>query len=207
MIAGIKNHIDTNIRYDQTRGAWENFLKELMLEFIEDDKIKQEEAVWLYTCGMSAFSTEMEGLGYLTPDMYLHFPKKREILLPMDDITMLIMALPTYQIFKDKPDNYYLDTYVHLAQWLYDCPAYRVKDPSFSMAADLLTDGHGIQICLINPAHWIAPVDYDNVNDLIRFHDSWGGRPGLQHVGIHEPLYRIEWSNVVPAMAVYPKKE
>ena len=177
-----------------------------MLEFIEDDKINKEDAVWLYTCGMSAFCTEMEGLGYLTCDMYVHFPNKRDVILPMDDITMLVMALPKYELFKNKPDNYYLDTYVHLANWLYDCPAYRINNPSWGAATDQLMDGNGIQICLKNPGHWIAPVDFDNVNNVMRFHDSWGRRPGLKHGGIFEELQSSDWSNVIPAMAVYPKK-
>lgn len=205
MIKGIKNHLDTSIRYDQTQGAWENFLKELMMEFINEGKLSPEDAVYLFTCGMSAFSTEMEGLGYLKPSMYFTFPGKAHVKVQMDDAHMAIPMTPKYEIFKNKPDNYFLDTYVYLAELLYDCPAYRLDNMSFSNAADLLSMGEGIQVCLKNPLHWIAPVDYDNEADEIRFHDSWAGRPGLVNGGVHEPLRRLDWDNVQPSIVVYPK--
>lgn len=205
MIKGIKNHLDTSIRYDQTKGAFENFLKENLIELIEAGKLSEEDLLYLITCGMSAFSTEMEGLGYLTPDMYFTFPGKAKRKIQMDDAAMATATDPRYELFKNKPDNYYLDTYIHLADELYDCPAYRINAATFGMAADLLMYGEGIQICLKDPPHWIAPVDYDDEKKIIRYHDSYGGRKGLINNGIHEPLKSNDWKNVIPSIAVYPK--
>jgi len=207
MIRGIKNHLDVFIRYDQTRNATENIKKGYLMELVKEGKLTDDNIKFLESCGMSAFSTEMEGLGYLMPYMYFTFPGQADRTIQMDDAHMITANDPKYEIHKYLLDNRLLDTYITLAIECYDCPAYSLDEVTFGMAADLLIYGEGIQVCLKKPGHWIALIDYDDELDAIRFHDSWGGRPGLKNKGFHEIILREEWSNVQSQVVVYPKKK
>jgi len=207
MIQGIKNHLDTGIRYDQTRNATENMKKGYLIELASLGKIEWADVKFLESCGMSAFSALMEGLEYLLPYMYFTFPGSADRVLQMDDAHMMIANDPKYEIYKDLLDNRLLDTYIKLAQDCYDCPAYKLDDTTFEMATDLIIYGEGIQACLKDPGHWIALIDADKDGGYIRFHDSWGGRQGLKNNGVHELMFREEWSNVQTQVAVFPKKK
>jgi hypothetical protein len=201
---GILKHLDTSIRYDQTMNATENIIKEFLLELIDKNKLTKKDLLYLIACMSCAFSCLMEGLGYLDSAMFT-FPGKAKIKLQMDDAHFLISNDPHIELHKGKIDSYYFDTWIRLARDLYNCPAYQIDNLDFDDACGLIWNGNGIQICLDNPRHGEALVDTNK--QIIRYHDSWGGRPGLWNNGVHEILTREEWeTNVIPSVAIYPPK-
>jgi len=194
---GILNWTNPHIRYEQTRNAIEEIKRKILAEHGID-------AGWLESCGPSAFSTEMEGLGYLTERDYLHFPNGETI--QMDDAHTVWLNDPHRGKYPNIMDNRRGDVYVDIARQCYGCKAYLKKKTIFDDAAFHLWGGDGVQVCLKSPGHWIALIAFDRGDDEIVFHDSWGNRPGLKNGGTKERLTREQWSNVQPTVVIYPKK-
>lgn len=190
---------DPIIRYDQTRNAVEAIKRKILHEY-------NINTGYLESCGASAFSTLMEGLGYLTEKDYFRFPCGETI--QMDDAHMIWLNDDNRGKYYFEMDNRYPDPYIDMARECYGCPAYIAQGASFDNTVFLIGDGHGVQLCLKSPGHWIAVIDYDSRTGDLIFHDSWGNRPGLKNNGLFEHMGRADWANVQPGtVIVYPRKE
>jgi hypothetical protein len=73
----------------------------------------------------------------------------------------------------------------------------------FNKIASYLANGNAVQLCLINPGHYIAAVAYDDEKQEIIFNDPWPGRFADQN-GFNRRMGRAEVAaNVKTFFIVY----
>jgi hypothetical protein len=199
---GVKNSKNPDIRYEQTRNSIEEIVRKIMQELVREGKLDAKDARYLESCGACAFSTIMEGMGFLQSKDYFSFPAGEQI--QMDDAAMVWMNDPKRNIYQATMANRYADTYVKAARELYDCSAYIHSNTTFKDVTRQVSAGNGVQICLKNPGHWLAVIDYDGKRDVLIYMDSWGGRPGLKNGGVFEEMDQKEFTaNAQPDVIVY----
>lgn len=198
MIKGIAKWDDPSIRYDQTRNATEAIIRKILAE-------NNVSTGFLESCGMGASNCLLEGLEYLTNEHYFTYPTGETI--QMDDAGMMWVNDDKRGKYYFEMDNRYFDPYIDYARKCFDCAAFLNNCTTWNVAREFLSCGHGLQVCLKKPGHWIALVAYDNENNEIVYYDSWGGRPGLKNGGTLERMLKTEWNNVQSTVIVYPKRE
>ena len=206
MKLGITNWEDKNIRYDQTRNSIETIIKKIKLE-IRKKENADIKLGYYESCGVSAFCTLMEGMGFLKESDYPSLPNGKTI--QFDDWVMMYLNDPknSFSTDVDQMDNRLFKNYVKLGLELFDCKADYVKRPSWNDIANHLKTGDGVQLCLIKPGHYIAAIAYDDQDDKIIFHDSWGKRAGLKNNGYFEELDKTGFDkNVKEYAVIYHKK-
>lgn len=207
MTQGILNW-NKSIRYEQTKNAFEETKRKILLEKVREGKLLPEDVKFLESCGAEAFACLMEGLGYFIPDAILLFPTGAALRVP--DAVMAWLNSPARGKYLYDMDNRYADVYVDIARECFGCPAYLHQYTIFDDVMDFLWSGHGVQFCLKDPGHWEAGAAADRGTDEIIYYDSWGGRnvgiPALKNGGNQEHLARMDWYNVQPTVVVYPRK-
>jgi hypothetical protein len=78
-----------------------------------------------------------------------------------------------------------------------------VWEHSWRRLAELLKDGHAVQLCLEDPGHYIAAVAYDSLEDEVIYHDPWPAR-FEDNEGFARRMDEDEYrTNVKPYMIVY----
>lgn len=186
-----------NIRYEQTHNAVESIIKKALHE-------NEIDRGFLESCGASSFCTIMEGMGYLDPKEYMRFPTGETI--QMDDAIMIYMNDPRNNDKFSRGhlfDNRAAKNYPMLAKVLYNVEAelkfYQSRSVYVDDIIQSLDYGHGVQVCMITPGHWIAIIAYDKETEEFIYHDSWGGRPygipKLKNGGNYERVSIDEMSN------------
>ena len=198
MITGVKNWNDRSVRYEQNENATESIIKKVLRE----NGITKKG--WLESCGASAFCTIMEAMGFLTEADY---PVLNGETIQFDDWIMMYMNDPKRdRIFLKGTtfDNHVFRNYPKLAEKLFPTcvPVYKHWDWKDITAE--ITKGHGAQICLKNPSHYIAGLAYNDIEDVILYSDSWTGRKDLVNGGWHEKLTKEDYDdNTFSSSVVY----
>jgi hypothetical protein len=73
----------------------------------------------------------------------------------------------------------------------------------FDKIASFLVQGNAVQLCLVNPGHYIAAVAYDEDREEIIYNDPWPGRFPDGN-GFNRRMGRAECAaNVKPFLIVY----
>jgi hypothetical protein len=198
IIKGVKNWSVDSIRYDQTKNATEAIIKKLNAE-------NKLDVGFLEACGMGAFFCTMEGLGYLTPEMY---PTLNGESIQMDDWGMMFANNPMDLRITNypMPNNRYAETYIKMANILFKCKAKYLQTISFDLIAVEVSRGNGIMICLNDPAHWLSIIAYNETDDSLLYNDTWGSRKGNTNNGVREKLRRFSFFNVKDFMLIFDKK-
>ena len=155
----IKNW-NKSIRYDQTQNATEAIIRKILAE-------KKINRGYLESCGASAFSCLMEGLGFLEPNKYPHI---NGVKIQFDDFVMMHINDPRNDYSSgDVMDNRAIYNYPKLAKELFNCIATVVKNASFEDLQTEIRRGNAIQIC--TKKHYIACGD--TTKNSILYSDSW----------------------------------
>ena len=197
MITGILNWENANIRYDQTENATEAIIRKINIQH-------GVSAGHYESCGASACCCEMEGLGYLKIADYPMTIMGGQI--QMDDFLMMYLNDPRNDFEdSDRMDNRYLRSYPKVVKQLFNCES-ETFDTNFTRIKELIEGGHGVQVCLENPGHFIALIAYDYKKDEFIYHDSWANRVGNVYGGLYERLGWDEFSNIIGTSIVYYKK-
>lgn len=190
---GIKNRKDPSIRYDQEENSHESFVKKLFARY----NIK---AGNLVSCGASSCAALAEGMGWLKPEDYPQINGKS---IQFDDFIMSYMNDPRNGFTTDPLifDNEIIKNYVTLIKDLFNKKALYRRDLNFKNVAANLCIGQGVQLCLIDPGHFIAAIEYDHSDNTIVYLDS-RKLPG----SIYKKLTPADFSNVMSYGIVYLKE-
>lgn len=233
-IRGIENGNNSSIRYSQDKNANECIIRKAKTEMAKEieTKIRKEikgvsESVikkiikivfsrvrYLENCGVSAFSTLMEGIGVLGPLNYAHVNRES---IQMDDFFSDYLNDPKKDnIFSagDVFDNRSMGNYVRLVKIFFPEVDVVYKKFTWEEITEKIYNGWGAQMCLRTPGHYVAGTKYNKTKKLILYSDSWSGNKMqwegqklLRHGGWDEEMNRKMYEkNTVGYAIIYRKK-
>lgn len=162
---------------------------------------------WLETCGPTAMVNCLDALGIdikiTTPGGY--FPQPEEVAADY------LNDPANYEKFRNiRPDldfskvqgNRIPNLYPLAAKEVFGAEAIFYLSRGWDLIVSDLILGYTVQLCLKNPGHYIAAVDFDRATEEIIYHDSWPGRTGTD--GFRLRMGRAEYdANVQDAVIVY----
>jgi hypothetical protein len=79
-----------------------------------------------------------------------------------------------------------------------------VEGLSFEQVCQHLKLGHGVQLCLVKPGHYIPAVAWDDALNVIIFNDTVPDREGVP--GFNRVLTKTDWANVKPFANIFTMK-
>ncbi len=193
-VQGIKNCNDPSIRYDQTENSFESFTLKLLSRY-------NVNAGNLVSCGASTCACLAEGMGWLKPEDYPQINGKS---IQFDDYIMAYMNDPRNWFTTDPLvfDNEIIKNYVKLIKDLFNKEAMYRRDLNFENVAANLCIGQGVQLCMIDPGHFVAAIAYDHSDNSIIYLDS-RKLPGT----IYKKFYPADFDNIMSYGIVYLKEE
>lgn len=191
--------------YSQENNAHEQYNKSLFKEL----NIKTG---YLETCGPTAMLACVEALGY---DVTVEVPGKWKA-QPEDVATSFFNTPSNFNKFREIRPNMIPGSipahrvpqyYPYAAEQLFNCKAKFMWLHDWETVAKNLCYGNAVQLCLINPSHFISCISYSNKDNIMLYNDPNGSRHKDKD-GYHEILTETEYINNVNGYAIiYYKKE
>jgi hypothetical protein len=169
MIKGVKFWDNRDYYYTQTNNPTEEILR------------KRSDGGWLVSCGPTAAVGCIAAMGHNVycgcPGGYV--PQSEEVLMDYFNDPRNYDALR-----KARPDtppekwhgNEVPQFYSVAVPAVFGVKAEFMYGNDFNKIAAFLEAGRGVQLCLVNPGHYIAAVAYDSAKREIIFNDPWPGR-------------------------------
>ena len=212
----------SSIIYDQTKNAVEEINRKQRVEIYkrllkELPKKYHNNIRWILSyyesCGVDAFALIMEGMGFLTTEMY---PTLKTLTgdhqIQMDDWFMNFINDPKHnKLFAagDHMDNRLIYSYPTMAKHFFNVKSimFTKKKPlSFYKAAEMVYTGNGLQLCFKKPGHYRGVVAYDPKIDCLKYYDSWANAPDNEFGGKLENITKEEFdTNTIDYRLVYLK--
>jgi len=193
-VQGIKYWNTPSIRYDQTENSFESFTEKLLARY-------HVHVGNLVSCGASACATLAEGMGWLRPEDYPQINGKS---IQFDDFIMAYMNDPRNNFTQDPLvfDNEIIKNYVDLIRDLFGKESVYRRNINFKNTASNLCMGNGVQLCMIDPGHFVSAIAYDHKDNTIIYLDS-RKLPG----SIYKKLTPDCFKNIMSYGIVYLKGE
>jgi hypothetical protein len=143
--------------------------------------LKKMGAKWLETCGPTAAANCLAALGYdLTitcPGGWIPQPEEilEDFLNDPRNYSDMRAARPNLDP-ATIPGNRVPQYYPLAVSRVFKAQANYIEGHSFDALVDHLSKGMAVQLCLVNPGHYIAAVAYDSDTHEIIFRDPWPER-------------------------------
>ncbi len=193
-VQGIKYWDTPSIRYDQTENSFESFTEKLLARY-------HVHVGNLVSCGASACATLAEGMGWLDPNDYPQINGKS---IQFDEYIIAYMNDPRNEFTSDPLvfDNEIIKNYVKVVEDLFKQKAVYRRDLNFKNVAANLVIGQGVQLCMIDPGHFVSAIAYDHSDNTIIYLDS-RELPGA----IYKKFTPYDFKNIMKYGIVYLKGE
>lgn len=155
--------------YTQTNNAVETLLK------------AKDGRGWLESCGPTAFIMAVAALG-IKPEIARagrYSPQPEDIAtLYLNDTSNAdrFRAARPNLVPGSIPGNRVPQYYPAAAADLYYLPAKYHDSLGFDAVAQLVSEGRPVQLCLVDPGHYIIAVAYDDEREELIYNDPWPGR-------------------------------
>ena len=174
--------------YDQTNNAIEQILR----------KYKNRKVVsphdYLESCGTESVQVIRESMG-----------KNMETGYPVQPADILLLAFndpanyrAMRRVFNVDPDRYLgneiPEWYQAIVPLVFPDTRVQFENPiTWKQVTEFVSGGHGVQLLLKNPGHFIGVILYDEEKDILHFNDTWKYRAGLKNGGFLETLTKEEF--------------
>lgn len=196
MIKGVQFWNDRDCYYVQTNNPTEEILR------------KRSDGGWLVSCGPSAAVSCLSAMGYdvevRCPGTYK--PQSEEVLMDFFNDPRNYKELK--QARPDTPPDVWHGNevpqfYPVAIPAVFGVSARFEWGNNFNKITSLLTEGKAVQLCLINPGHYIAAIAYDDEAGEIIFNDPWQERFADKN-GFNRRMNKVEFQiNVKPFYIVF----
>jgi len=201
MINGILHWNNKNIRYSQNKNASDNMIKKVLSENNILTKYN-----WLEMCGISAFCTIIEGMGFIIEKDY---PDVLGLGIQLDDYLAMFMNDPKNDhIFSggNTFDNRVMRNYKTLFAMMFKYGIAVYSEWTWESLTAEIFKGNGALICKKKPGHYVAAIAYDNKKDIILTSDPNSESIYLKHGGWHEEITKEEFELNIHKWAIVFRK-
>lgn len=196
----LRKKTDRYHRYSQTNNPEEELLRKVGVRG------------YLETCGPSAMCSCLSAVGYELevemPGGYKHQPESL--------LTSFLNDPNNYKQFKEIRPNLDPKTipgnrvpqYYPFAVWkLWGAMATFDWGGTWKNVVDLASQRNSaVMVCLKDPGHYIAVIDYDKKNEVLIYNDSWAGRKELKNGGYSETMDKVEFDLNVQSYIVHVQR-
>ena len=197
MITGVSEWDKKEHYYSQSNNPTEAFLKATI----------NDRSSWLESCGPTAAVNCLAVMGknvnVYCPGTYK--PQPEEVLMdyfndPRNKLRLNLVRKVDENIPKNRVPQFYPTAVRDV--FAYDCSF--EWGPTFDKVRTFVTSKRAVQLCLINPGHYIAVIAYDSTTEELVYNDSWGERFSDGNGGWHRRMVREEFDlNTEPYYIVY----
>ncbi len=197
MIYGAKFWNDRDRFYSQENNPTEQLLK------------KREEDSWLESCGPTAAVNCLAALDYnlkiLCPGPYR--PQPEEILMDFlnDPRNRAELEKIRADVLNAHLGNRIPQFYPHAVKQVFGAIGVFVWISGYVKTISYLKHGAALQLCLVEPGHYIAAVAYDDESSEIIFNDPWPA--GVGGDGFNRHLDSAEFDRNVKKFAIIYKEQ
>lgn len=191
MIAGARYWSDRSRYYTQTNNSIEGLLKKFG-------------GRWLETCGPTAAATCLDMLGYdlavKVPGAYA--PQAEDVLtLALNDPRHAEVMKQIRADVSGVPGNRVPQYYPWAVRIVFNAAALFVMPLRWVTLTDEIKSGNAVQICRVDPGHYLAAVAFDDVTREVIYHDPWPqGQPDGQ--GFAKRINESQWGSEFHAWGV-----
>lgn len=176
MIKGTKLWNDRKTFYDQTNNSQENIFRK---ELARQGKTKG----FLRSCGPESAVNILASMGI---DVNWSSPVGAKI-QPGDALFVWMNDRTNAKLLKSfrtdiDPEDYFCNEipqyYPPAIATCFGVSCRYLVGQTFDWIASMVSNGHGVKICLESPGHYLGVVAYDNEANELIYRDPWPGRTG-----------------------------
>lgn len=176
MIKGTKLWNDRKTFSIQTNNSVEAVLRKALARLGKDRG-------YLETCGPTSAINILDAMGkptaWYSPSMAMIQPEDALTLWMNNPANTSALQLVRKDI---DPDDYLGNEipqyYPHAIGACFNVGCRYLEGQNFEWVASVVSEGHGVMICLKSPGHYLAVVAYDDETKELIYRDPWPGRTG-----------------------------